>query len=59
MDYNGIVLSILVQCPVPARLSASLPATYLVAPFFGGTQEKHCSTYTASHIVGHNIPESH
>ena len=35
MDFGSIVSSILVQCLVPAELSACPPTSYLVVPFFG------------------------
>ena len=59
MNYDNIVLSILVQCLVPAKSSAHLPASYFGVPFFITTLETHCGTYAASHIVGHDISESH
>ena len=59
MEYNGVVLSILVQCPIPVELSAHLLTFYLVAPFLAVTQEIHRSTYIASHVVGHDALESH
>ena len=58
MDSDGIVLSILVQCPVPVEVSAYLPASCLVVPFCADIQEIHHSTYIASHVVGHDAPES-
>ena len=58
MDYNGIVLYILVQCLVSVESSAHLPASYSVVPFLAATQEIHCSTYIASHIVGHGACDS-
>ena len=59
MDYDDIVLSILVQCLVPAESSAYLPASCLVVPFLLTTQEIYRGTYIASHIVGHNASDLH
>ena len=55
MDYDGVALSLLVQCPVPVESNACLPVFYSVVP----TQEIYRNTYIASQIVGHNAPESH
>ena len=59
MEYTSIILYILVQCMVPAKLSAHLPDPYLVILFLAVTQVIHCGTYIASHLVGHDVPESH
>ena len=59
MVYDGIVLSILIHCPVPEEFRAYLLASYLKAPFLAATQEINYSTYIANHIMGHNAPESH
>ena len=58
MDFGGIVPLILVQCLVPAELSAYLPVSYLLILFLVATQERHHCIYVASHIVGYNTPES-
>ena len=58
VDYGGIALSVQVQLPIPAELSAYLPASYLVVPISIATQEIHYGTCIASHVVGHNAPES-
>ena len=59
MDYNGVILSVLVQYLVPAESNAHLPLSYLVLPFLAANQEKHYRTYIASHVVSHNAPDSH
>ena len=56
MDYSGIAPYIWFQCPPPMESIAYLPALYFVIPILVATQQIHCSTYAASHIVGHNAP---
>ena len=41
------------------ELSVYLPVSYLVVIISVATQEIHCSTYLAGHIVGYDAPESH
>ena len=49
----------MVQCLVPAELSAYLLASCLVVPFLAATQEIHHGTYIASHVVGYDAFDLH